>query len=178
LTRVIARKAIELKEQRMSDRLSRLAPLTGVVFAALSAATIVITPNSPSSSASGATVVAFYKAHHSVELDSVIIGVFALAFFLGFAATLRSYLRRSEAAEGLSALVLAAAVLLVVGLAISAGFAYTLADLPNRLAPATAQTLNMLDEDVFFAMAVGVGLFGIASGLAILRGGHLPRWLG
>jgi hypothetical protein len=27
-------------------------------------------------------------------------------------------------------------------------------------------------------MAVGVGLFGIASGLAILRGGHLPRWLG
>jgi hypothetical protein len=107
----------------------------------------------------------------------VIIGAVALAFFMFFATSLRGYLRRTRSAEGLAALVLAAAVLLTVGLAVSAGFAFALADAPSRLAPAAAQTLNLLDEDVFFALSLGVGLFGIAGGLAILRGAPLPNWL-
>jgi hypothetical protein len=66
----------------MSDRLVRLAPLTGVVFAALSAVTFVITPTSPSAHASGAKVISFYEAHRSSERVSVIVGVLALAFFM------------------------------------------------------------------------------------------------
>ncbi len=162
----------------MSERLSRLAPLTGVIFAALSAISIAITPNSPNSHASGQTVIAFYQAHHRIERISTIVSVFALAFLMFFAASLRSHLRRTQAVEGLAALVLPAAALLTVGLTTSAGFAYALADAPGHLATATAQTLNLLDEDVFFAMVAGVGLFGIASGLAILRAASLPRWLG
>lgn len=162
----------------MADRLGRLAPLTGVGFAVLSAVTIAITPNSPSAHASGAQVIAFYEAHRSVERVSIILGVFALALFMFFATSLRGYLRSTQAVEGLAALVLIAAGVLAVGLTISGGFAYALADAPRRLAPASAQTLNLLDEDVFFAMVIGVGLFGLASALAILRGARLPNWLG
>ena len=162
----------------MSGRLLRLAPLTGVAFAALSGVTIVITPTSPGAHTSGAQVIAFYEAHRSVERVSIILGVVALAFFMFFATSLRGYLRSTQAVEGLAALVLVAAGVLAVGLAISAGFAYALADAPRRLAPASAQTLNLLDEDVFFAMVIGVGVFGLASALAILRGARLPNWLG
>lgn len=162
----------------MSDRLSRFAPLTGVAFAVLSAVTIAITPSSPSAHATGVRVISFYEAHRSVERVSIILSVFALAFFMFFATSFRSYLRTTRSVEGLAALVLAGAALLVVGLTISGGFAYALADAPGRLAPATAQTLNLLDEDVFFTMAVGVGLFALASALAILRGAPLPNWLG
>lgn len=161
----------------MSDRLVRLAPLTGVVFALLSGVTFAITPSSPSAHANGAKVIAFYEDHRSVERVSVLIGVFALGFFMFFATALRGYLRRTRSVEGLGALVLAAAVLLTLGLAVSGGFAFALADAPDRLTPAAAQTLNLLDEDVFFAMPLGIGLFGIASGLAILRGAPLPNWL-
>ena len=162
----------------MSDRFSRLAPLTGVIFAALSAVSIAITPSSPGSHASGQTVIAFYQTHHRIERISTIVSVFALAFLMFFAASLRSYLRQTKAVEGLAALVLPAAALFTVGLTTSAGFAYALADSPSHLATSTAQTLNLLDEDVFFAMVAGIGLFGIASGLPIMRSGRLPRWLG
>ena len=104
--------------------------------------------------------------------------MFALAFFMFFATSLRGYLRSTGSVEGLAALVLVAAGILAVGLTVSGGFAYALADAPNRLAPASAQTLNLLDEDVFFAMVIGVGLFALASALAILRGARLPNWLG
>jgi hypothetical protein len=137
-----------------------------------------MTPSSPKSNASGARVIAFYLAHRSTERVSVIIGVFATAFLVFFAASVRDYLRRTPAAVGLSALVLPAATLFAAGFTISAGFAYALADVPSRLDPAAAQTLNLLDEDVFFTVFVGVGVFGLATGLAILRGARLPTWLG
>ncbi len=162
----------------MSDRLSRFGPFAGVIFAVLSAVTIVITPSSPSSHATGARVIVFYEAHRTVERLSIVLGVIALAFFMFFATSLRSYLRSTRSVEGLAALVLVAASLLAVGLTISGGFAYALADSPGRLAPASAQTLNLLDEDVFFTMVIGVGLFAFASALAILRGARLPNWLG
>jgi hypothetical protein len=162
----------------MLDRLSRFAPLTGVAFAVLSGVTIVITPSSPSAHATGARVIAFYETHRGVERVSIILSVFALAFFMFFATSLRGYLGRTRSLEGLAALVLVAAGLLAVGLTVSGGFAYALADAPSRLAPATAQTLNLLDEDVFFAMVVGVGLFALASAFAILRGAWLPNWFG
>jgi hypothetical protein len=162
----------------MAERLRAMAPLTGVIFAVLSAISIVITPNSPSAHAGGPQVIAFYRAHHSTEHTSVIVATAAFAFFMCFAASLRSYLGDTGAVATAGALALAAAVLLTAGFTLSGGFTYALADAPNRLAPATAQTLNLLDEDVFFTAFVGAGLFGIASGIAILRGARLPKWLG
>jgi hypothetical protein len=99
-------------------------------------------------------------------------------FFLFFAASLRGYLRRTPAAEPLSALVLAASVLMAAGIAILAGIAFSLAENYSEIQPAAAQVLNVLGNELFFPVVMGACVFGIAAGLAILRGARLPKWLG
>jgi hypothetical protein len=152
--------------------------LTGVVFVVLTVVGFAISNNSPNSDASGQKVIAFYEAHRSRARASDILVVLGFGFFLFFAGSLRSYLRRTPAAEELSALVLAGAVMLAVGAAIFGGLDWALADVPNKLDPAAAQALNVLNSNLFFPIAIGGAVFGIATGLAILRGAALPNWLG
>jgi hypothetical protein len=163
----------------MSQRLSRLtAPLTGLLFVGLTLAGVAMSNNTPSSDASGASVIAFYEAHRNSQRVSDILLVFASLFLVFFAGSLRGYLRRKPAAEAASALVPVGAALLAVGLTVVSGIDYALADVPSHLGAGAAQALNVLDNDVFFTVLVGGGVFGIASAVAILRGATLPKWLG
>jgi hypothetical protein len=162
----------------VSDRLGRLAPLTGVVFAVLAVAAFGTASGAPSASASGARVIAFYEAHGSSARLSDYLWMFALAFFLLFAGSLRGYLHRTPATAALGSLVLAGAAVLTAGGCVYFGFDYVLATVPSHLAPAAAQALNVLALKLFLPVAAGGLVFGIASGLAILRGAQLPKWLG
>jgi hypothetical protein len=162
----------------MSDRLSRFAPLTGLVFAALFAVVTLTEKEMPEAGASGAKVVAFYAANHSHIKATDTTLALAFIFFLFFAASLRGYLRRTPAAEPLSALVLAASVLLTAGIAIVVAVEFSLAETYSQLQPAAAQALNVLSNELFFPVVIGACVFGIAAGLAILRGARLPKWLG
>jgi hypothetical protein len=162
----------------MPDRWSRLAPLTGVIFAGLTVASVVISQNSPDTKSGGRRVIAFYEAHQSSQRTSDILLALAIVFLLFFAGSLRGHLRRTPAVETLSAVVLAAAALMAAGLTLFAGLDFALADVPSHLDPAAAQALNVLNSDLFFPTAAGGCAFGIASGLAILRGARLPKWLG
>jgi hypothetical protein len=162
----------------MIPRANLAAPLTGSAFAVLSLVVIAITPSSPKASTSGNQVLAFYAKHHSTERTSILLGMLAFAFFLAFAAFLSTHLRTSERNGGLGILSVAAATVFVVGFTINSGFSFALADVGAHLPAATAKTLNVLDEDVFFAIAGGLGLFAIATGLAILQDRPLPKWLG
>ena len=149
----------------MSDRLSRLtAPVTGLLFVGLTLAGAASSTSTPNSDASGARVIAFYVAHR--------------LFFVFFAGSLHGYLRRTPAAQGASALVVAGGVLVAVGLSVVSGIDYALADVPSQISAAAAQALNVLDNDVFFTVSVGGCVFGLASAVAILRGARLPNWLG
>ncbi len=163
----------------MADRWGRLAPLTGVLFAVL-VLVAVFTNNSetPKASASAARVVSYYAAHRSeVETSGIL---FALAFLvlLLFAGALRSYLRRTSAAEGLSALVLAGAVLMVAGALAGTGVEYGIAHNLHDLSPETIKTLNFVSSELFLPLLAGGFTFGVCSGIAILRGAALPTWLG
>lgn len=60
----------------------------------------------------------------------------------------------------------------VVG--IEYGLAYHLGD----LTPASAQTLSFLSNELFLVVIGGGLLFALPSGLAILRGAALLKWLG
>jgi hypothetical protein len=162
----------------VSDRLSRVAPLTGVVFALLAVAAFGTASGAPSATASGGRVIAFYEAHGSSARTSDELWMFALAFFLLFAGSLRGYLHRTPAAATLGSLVLAGAAVLTAGGCVYFGFDYALASVPSHLAPAAAQALNVLALKLFLPVSAGGLVFGIASGLAILRGGQLPKWLG
>jgi hypothetical protein len=104
--------------------------------------------------------------------------MFAFAFFLLFAGALRNDLRRTPSARALSSVVLAGAAALTVAATVYFGLDYALATVPSHLDPAAAQALNILALKLFLPVS-GAGLvFGIASGLAILRGASLPAWLG
>jgi hypothetical protein len=162
----------------VSDRVSRFAPLTGLVFVALAVASLLTEKESPGAKASGAKVIVFYTANSSHQKTSAFLFVLAAVFFLFFAASLRGYLRETASAERLSALVLGSAVMFAVGITIISGIEFSLAEVPKHLEPAAAQALNVLGDELFFPLAVGAAVFGIAAGLAIVRGARLPTWLG
>jgi hypothetical protein len=85
---------------------------------------------------------------------------------------------RHPRAEALSALLLACATVHVVGQTAGQGIAYALTDAPSHLTRASAQTLNVLSNDLVITTAVGAFMFGLVAGLTILRGVGLPRSLG
>jgi hypothetical protein len=161
----------------MSDRLGRLAPLTGVLFAVLAVVAVFVNSSeTPEASATAVKVVAYYAKHRSEIETSDILFAFAFLVLLLFGGALRSYLRRS--AEGLGALVLAGAILMAGGALAGTGVEYGLAHNLYDLSPEMAKTLNFASTEMFLPVLAGGFVFGICSGLAILRGAPLPKWLG
>lgn len=160
----------------MSDRWSRLAPLTAVLFAGLLVASVALSWNTPNSDASGAKVISFFHSHRSEEMASNLLGGAAAAFLLFFASALRVHLRRG--ADGLAALGFGGGILAAGGGAIFSSLGLALADVPTKLDASSAQALNVLSNDFFFPFAVGLSAFMIGNGLAIVRSRALPRWLG
>ena len=163
----------------MLSRWNRWGSVTGVVFVVLVVlGGPVAAGNTPGSKASGAQVIAFFEAHRSRERVSAVLLTLAFIVFLFFAGSLRTFLRRKRSIEGLSSVVLAAAAVLVAGQTAGSGVIFALSDAPTRLSPGAAQALNLLSNDMVLTSAAGFSAFGIASGVAILRGAPLPTWLG
>jgi Domain of unknown function (DUF4386) len=163
---------------KVPNRWDRFAPLTGVVFVVLTAVGFAVSGKRLSVHATGAKVLAYYNAHHSSEMGSAALTSFGIIFLVFFAAALRTHLRPLTAGGALAALGFAGAVLLAVGEAGFAGFTWSLADAHKSLAPAAAQALNVLKDDFFWPFAIGLAIFGIGYGLAIVRSRALPIWLG
>ena len=91
----------------------------------------------------------------------------------------RSTLHAAEGAIArLSAVAFGGGIVLVVGALSFAGFSFTLGDVADDgLTPQAAQTLNALNGDFFFPVAVGTATFLIATAIASLSSGALPKWL-
>jgi hypothetical protein len=163
----------------MSDRWSRLAPLTGVLFAVIVLVAVFSDGGeTPKPSASAAKVMAYYTTHRSeVETGGIL---FALAFLVLvlFAGALRSYLRRTAAAEGLGALVLGGAILMAAGALAATGIEYGLAHNLHDFTPEAAKTLNFISTELFLPVLAGAFILAVCAGLAILRGAALPTWMG
>lgn len=162
----------------MSDRWTRWASLTGVLFAVVTLVGIFTAPETPESSASAAKVFHYYSAHRSaIETGDIVIAIgFLLVVFWGGA--LRSYLRQARGAEGPSSLVLAGAILIAVASIGISGLEYGIAHELKHLTASQVQTLNFAATELFLPILAGGFIFGIGAGLAILRGAPLPKWLG
>ncbi len=152
--------------------------MTGLAFALLALAAFASASGAPGATASGARVITFYEAHGSSARTSDYLWMCSFAFFLLFAGSLRSFLRRTPSARDLSSIVLAAAAALTVAATVYFGFDYALATVPSHLDPAAAQALNVLALKLFLPVSGATLVFAMASGLAILRGAGLPKWLG
>jgi hypothetical protein len=162
----------------MPDSMRRLAPLTGIVFAALLVVTFFLSPSAPNQHDSGAQVIAHFRLHHSAIMIGNFCGALAVIFFIFFAGSLRSFLRGHEGGEGLSAVALGGAVLLGTGGAIFSSLEWALSETRNSISPAAAEAINVLSNNFFWPFEAGLVVFSIAIGLAILRTAALPKWLG
>ena len=132
----------------------------------------------PESSATGASVIAYAKSHQNgIRVSAVLVG---LSLFVGlfFYGHLRAFLRRDPDVEGLAAIAFGGAVLFATAGGVVSGVGLALAEQPDKLDPAAAQTLNLLYMDIPLVLFIGIGILMFASGWAIVRSRLLPVWIG
>lgn len=163
----------------MQDRRVRFIALTGVIWAVLAVVGIVTSGGeTPNGEASPAKVISYYSEHTSEIKLSAVFFFLAFLFFLLFCGTLRSFLRRNLANEGLATLMLVSGAALTVAAGIGGGVELGIAKNIHHLTPAAAQALNVVENEVFLPALIAGFVFSLCNGIAILRGSLLPRWLG
>jgi hypothetical protein len=161
----------------MPDSLRRLAPLTGIVFAVLLVVTFT-TPSTPDVHDTGQQVIQHYNDHKSAHLIGDITGGVAVVFFLFFISSLRSFFKDKEGADGLSMAAFAGGILIAVGGGLFTSLDVALIDARHDISPQAVQALNVLSNDIFFPFEIGLIVFALCTGLAIIASGALPKWLG
>ncbi len=142
----------------MSTRFSRLGPLIGLLVLPFGLVAFASSQSGPGLKSGGRPVIDFYVAHRTGQITSDLAWILAFTCFLLFAGALRGHLRKDPEGETLGALVLARA--------------------PATLSPPAAQALNQLGLSMFLPVVSGVLVFGLSTGIAILRTGLLSKVLG
>jgi hypothetical protein len=160
----------------MSTWLTKWFPAAGTLAGVLVAIAFFAGPSSPGDTASGAQVLAWYRVHHGADFTFDIVGGVAVLLLVIFAAALAPQVRTGS--RWLAHGALAGAVFGGVGFLVSVGFDAVLAQDYQHVGLASAQTLNVLENDFFLPIAVGFALFGILTGLAVVTGRILPAWMG
>ena len=173
------RKSHEYKEEMQR----RVIPLiTGILFVALVVVSIFTGPggSATNSNANPANTLAYFQAPHAhyAGLSALLITL-AVTIGLFFFASVRDYLRRDEAQASLAGTAFGGAIIFGASGALSAGALLAISDSPKTLLPATAQMLNLIQNDVSNGMqAAGLAVFFLAVGIAVIRSRLLPLWWG
>ena len=160
----------------MSAWLSKWGPVSGALSALLVVASLATGSNTPNSNQTGTQVIQWYTANHNQRIVSDLLAGLAMLFLVAFAAVLAGHVRRGE--RWIAGGALAGAVCAAIGLTSILGFDLVLATDTKNLTPGSAQTLNLLQNDFFLPLVVGIGLFAILGGLAVVAGRILPAWTG
>jgi hypothetical protein len=161
--------------------LERLAPLTGVAFVLLFIAAFVISGETPGTDDPVGEVRDYWVDNDAENIWSAAFVLWGSVLAIWFAASLRTALRRSEGEPGrLSGLVFAGWIVFAVGALAFAGFGFAAADVADEadVGDEVIQTLSILNSDFFPIVTGGLAVAMLASGIAVLRHGGIPRWLG
>lgn len=155
----------------------------GTLFLVLLAASVLLAGEPPDpSDNSAAEVIDYYVDEEERVIPSAVLLTLAGAVFVVFAATIGQMLRgaRGDGGSPLPTIAIAGATIFATGLAASGALAYAAADLADEATvnPETITTINAIGWDFFFPFAAGILLFFLATGIEIVRGGALPKWLG
>lgn len=155
-----------------------MAPLTGIVFVVLLIAGFALSgePPDPSDKPIDEVVDFYVDNKDDVFLGSVLQGL-ACAFFLFFAASLYKALRASGAEASAIGMVAGAAVFAVGG-SLDATINLAVAEAAEDIDPVAVQSLATLWTGDFLPFAVGMLVFLMSWGVAVVRHGSLPRWMG
>jgi len=163
-----------------ADRWERLAPLTGIIFViCVVVAFVALGQDTPGSHASAQKVQTFYSKHQGREVAAALVLALGLPFLVFFSSILHRALRVAGGQGRLAAAAFGGGLLAAAGFAVGAAIHLALADAADKASTlGTTQTLNVLDNNDFIPFAAGMGILVLASGLAVVRYGALPGWLG
>ena len=162
-----------------TSRTSRFAPLAGVLFLLIAVAAFALSNDTPSTDDSAAKVADYWRDNDTKEAIASILGALGAAVFVWFGASLREAIARREGGTGrLATLTFAGTVIFAVGLTTNCSIEFATAIAADDVPDEVTQTLSTLYDGFFLPMTTGIALMFAASGLAALRTGFLPRWLG
>ena len=154
------------------------APLAGVGFIVVAIIAIAIGGEPPDAGDGADEIVSHYLDNKdSIEISSVLAAPAGLLLIL-FSAALSRTLRLADELSILPPVIIVGASVMAIGIAIDATIAFSIAEAVDDIEPASVQTLQALWDNDFIPIAMGVITFLFAAGLAIVRTGALPKWLG
>lgn len=156
-----------------------LVPLTGVLFIVLLIVGFVVGGEPPEADDPVREIV----EHYTDDKDSIMLGaligglaIVALIFFMGY---LRTVLRAADGGRSmLPSLVLVGTTIVATGAAIDGTISIALAEAADDIDPAAVQALQALWDNDWLPFAVGSMVLLLSAGIAIVKTGALPRWLG
>ena len=161
----------------MSRSYDRFAPLTGVAWAVLAVVAVLSGGGERRRNASRQGDLLLQLA----QLRNQDLGDLLRARVPVLRPVLRRAARVSAARvsnEPLASLLLAGGVIIAVTAGIGGGIELGIAKNIHHLGPQAAQAVNLVSNEEFLPILIGGFVFAISAGLAILRAGGLPRWLG
>ena len=160
------------------SRAQRWLGLAGLVFVVLLVVAIASVPmiNSTSSAAKVFHNIHSHKGAYNIAVFMTGLAVVEGLFFFFY---LREYLCDVAANRRLATIGYAGVILFAAPGGVSAGIQFSMVDAVGHVSGSVLQTLNVLSSDLTFIMgAAGAMVFLFASGVAILRNGPLPKWVG
>ena len=163
----------------MTNRWSRIAALSGVVFIALLVVSLLTSGNAPGTDTSARAVQHYYLVNQhktNVSMLATSLSVLVGLFFYGY---LRAVFRTRPGNDWLSTVFFGGAVIFGLSGLVGAGVDAIFTDVPHRLSASEFQLLNMVKNDLNWPMtSIGLALLYFAVGFIIYRSRVLPLWLG
>jgi hypothetical protein len=156
----------------------RLAALSGLVAVALWVIGVVLEEVSNLPGEDPNEILSWFQDESNTILSGAFIFMLGSLFFLIFIGALRVRLVRAESESAFLSAIAFGAGLVVVAMTLlipGPNLAGALAE--DDLTPEAAQALTVVDDAFFVGAELAAALLLIATGLAILRYGALPRWV-
>jgi hypothetical protein len=166
-------------EEEVEVRKDLFAPLTGLAFLVLLIISFVISGEPPSADDEVQEIV----DHYTDNKDSIEIGaaltIPAATLLIFFAAYLRRVFDAAERAGSVLALIpLVGATIIATGAGIDGTISFALAEAADDIDPTAVQALQALWDNDWMPIGIGISVFLWGVGLATVRYGGLPAWLG
>jgi hypothetical protein len=149
----------------------------GIVFTVLFAASFVFIGNGAAEKDSGAQVVKYYVKHKGIETAGVFAIVLSAVAFVLFIGAVRRALRNGAEHHPLATAATAGSAVYAVGLLVAAMLTLGLVDTGKYGMNGAAQTLNVLNNDMWVPVVAGLAMTALSIGIVALRSQSLPRWL-
>jgi hypothetical protein len=162
-------------------RLQRWIGITGIIFVVLLVASVLVTPgNNPNTNATATKIVDYYHKHKNGYIVGGWLTVAAVFIGVPYFWYLREYMaNENEENRRLATVAFLGVFLFALSGAIAAGMNFTLVDHVGKINPVMTQTLNDLNGTLWSALTgIGVGLFLLATGIAIVRNHTFATWIG